>query len=301
MIKKITVVNYLGDSMELDLMRPELSGFIVKDIKGLGPGKADINTTEISTNDGSLLNSARVPTRNVILTLGFLWKNSIEDVRQLSYKFFPLKKTVKLIVETDNRIAEVSGVVESNEPNIFSKDEDTDISILCTDPFFYSTQSTTTVFSGIEPTFEFPFSNESLTENLLELSRLLQYHEKVINYKGDSDVGIKIIIHAIGEASGIAIYNLDTREVMRINTDKIEQITGSGIIAGDDIIISTITGSKSVQLLRNGVTTNILNCLDKTADWFKLTKGDNIFAYAAETGDLNLQFSIENRVVYEGV
>ena len=301
MIKKITVVNYLGDSMELDLMRPELSGFIVKDIKGLGPGKADINTTEISTNDGSLLNSARVPTRNVVLTLGFLWKNSIEDVRQLSYKFFPLKKTVKLIIETDNRIAEVSGVVESNEPNIFSKDEDTDISILCTDPFFYSTQSTTTVFSGIEPAFEFPFSNESLTENLLELSRLRQYHEKVINYKGDSDVGIRIVIHAIGEASGIVIYNLDTREVMRINTEKIEQITGSGIVAGDDIIISTVTGSKSVQLLRDGVTTNILNCLDKTADWFKLTKGDNIFAYSAETGDMNLQFSIENRVVYEGV
>lgn len=51
----------------------------------------------------------------------------------------------------------------------------------------------------------------------------------------------------------------------------------------------------------NGKTTNILNCLDKNADWFQLAKGDNIFAYTAEYGSTNLQFKIENRIVYEGV
>lgn len=301
MIKNITVVNYLGDSIKIDLARPELSGFVVKSIKGLGPGKADINTTEISTNDGSLFNSSRLPTRNLVITLGFLWKKSIEDVRQLSYKFFAIKKKLKLIIETDNRTAEIEGYVESNEPNIFSKDEDTDISIICTDPYFYSTVSTSTMFSGVEAAFEFPFSNESLTEDLLEMSRLYRYHEKVINYKGDAEVGMNIIIHAIGEASNISIYNLDTRETMTINTTKIAEITGSGIVAGDDIIISTVTGNKSIKLLRGGITTNILNCLDKNVDWFKLAKGDNVFAYTAETGSNNLQLSIENRVVYEGV
>ena len=44
-----------------------------------------------------------------------------------------------------------------------------------------------------------------------------------------------------------------------------------------------------------------LNCLDKNADWFQLAKGDNIFAYTAEYGSTNLQFKIENRIVYEGV
>lgn len=57
----------------------------------------------------------------------------------------------------------------------------------------------------------------------------------------------------------------------------------------------------SLTLLRNGKTTNILNCLDKNADWFQLAKGDNIFAYTAEYGSTNLQFKIENRIVYEGV
>jgi hypothetical protein len=88
---------------------------------------------------------------------------------------------------------------------------------------------------------------------------------------------------------------------MKIDTDRLELMTGDPIIAGDDIFISTIKGQKSVTLLREGVYTNILNCLDKNADWFQLVRGDNVFAFTAETGGTNLQFRIENQTVYEGV
>jgi len=304
MIKSITVTNYLGDSIKLDLARPEESGFIVQYVNGLGPGKANINTTEVSTNDGSLFNSSRLPSRNIVIGLKYLWKNSVEDIRQLSYKYFPIKKKLTLLIETDNRQAEIEGYVESNEPNIFSKDEGSDISIICPNPFFYSSGKNgknTTVFYGVEPMFEFPFSNESLFECLLEMGKIQNQTEKVITYNGDSEIGVTITIHAVGEASKIAIYNTGTREIMRIDTDKLAAFTGSGIIAGDDIIICTVKGNKSINLQRAGKITNILNCLEKNADWFQLTKGDNIFAYTAETGSSNLQFKIENRIVYEGV
>lgn len=301
MIKTITVTNYLGDSIVLDLARPELSGFAVKSITGLGPGKANIITTEASTNDGGLYNSARLPIRNIVFTLAFLWKDSIEDVRQLSYKYFPIKRKVTLLFETDNRLAEIEGYVESNEPNIFSKEEYTDISIICPNPFFYSSRSSTTVFSGIDPLFEFPFANESLEEPVLQMGTIQNHTEKVVIYEGDAEIGVTMTIHAIGPASNIAIYNTGTREIMRINTDKIAEYTGSGIVAGDDIIINTLTDNKSVLLRRSGETINILNCLNRDSDWFKLSKGDNIFAYTAETGSSNLQFSIENRIAYEGI
>ena len=148
---------------------------------------------------------------------------------------------------------------------------------------------------------EFPFSNESLKDPLLEMGEIKNETEQVVVYNGDAEIGVTITIHAIGEASNITIYNTGTREVMRIDTDKLEKFTGSGIIAGDEIIICTVKGNKSITLLRNGKTTNILNCLDKNADWFQLAKGDNIFAYTAEYGSTNLQFKIENRIVYEGV
>lgn len=302
MIKSITVTNYLGDSIELELARPELSGFIVESITGLGPGTANINTTEIATNDGSLYNSARVQSRNIVISLRYMWKDTIEEVRQLSYRYFPLKKKVKLLIKTDRRSAEIEGYVESNDPNIFSKEESADISIICPYPFFYSGDGVnTTVFSGVEPLFEFPFSNESLTEPLLLMGEIQNLTENVITYDGDVETGVTITIHALGEAKKVTIYNTMTREMMRIDTDKLAAFTGSGIVAGDDIVICTIQGQKSVKLIRKGLETNILNCMDKNTDWFKLSKGDNFFAYTAESGTTNLQFKIENRLVYEGV
>lgn len=304
MIKSITVTNYLGDSLVLDLARPELSGFVVKSVTGLGAGKSTINTTEVATNDGSIYNSARLSSRNIVLSLAFLWKPTIEDVRHLSYKFFPIKRMVTLLIETDNRLAQITGYVESNEPTIFSKDEGSDISIICPDPFFYSAGedgTNVTTFSGIDSLFEFPFSNESLTENLLEMGSIQNLMDKVVVYDGDSEIGITITIYIMGPTTNIAIYNTGTRETMRIDTDKITSIMGSGLTAGDEIIICTVKGKKSITLLRNGVRTNILNCLDKNTDWFTLAKGDNVFAYSADTGANNLQFKIENQVIYEGI
>lgn len=304
MIKSITVTNYLGDSITLDLARPELSGFAVKSITGLGPGKANINVTELTTDDGGVYNSSRLSTRNIVISLKYLWKPTIEAVRQLSYKYFPIKKKVTLLIETDNRKAEIDGYVESNEPTIFSNSEGSDISIICSNPYFRSAGKNgknVTFLSGVEPTFEFPFSNDSLTESLIEFGNIENKTEQVVVYDGDSEVGITITIHALDEATDVAIGNTRTRETMRINSDRLRALTGSDIIAGDYIVICTKKGSKSITLQRNGKSYNILNCLGKDADWFTLVKGDNIFACTAESGITNLQVMIENEVIYEGV
>ena len=164
MIKSITVTNYLGDSIKLELARPEESGFIVTSVTGLGAGKANINMTEVATNNGGLFNSSRLPSRNIVISLKFMFKETIEDMRQLSYKYFPIKKKLTLLVETDNRLAEIDGYVETNEPDIFSKEEGSDISIVCPNPFFYSAGEdgkNTTIFFGVEPMFEFPFSKSA--------------------------------------------------------------------------------------------------------------------------------------------
>lgn len=307
MIYSIVVTNYLGDRIKLELGKPDISGFLIKSITGLGPAKANVNTTEVSTNDGALFNSARLSQRNIVLDMVFIntvYGESIEDLRQKSYKYFPLKKSVELTIETDNRYVKTTGYVESNEPNIFSSQEGTQISIICPDPYFYSAGedgNNVTNFYSIDPMFEFPFSNESLDEPLLVFGEIQIKTEGVITYHGDSEIGVMIYIHAIGPATNINIYNTETREVMRINTEKISSLTGKGIVASDDIVINTAKGEKSITLIREGVSYNILNCLDKNTDWFTLAKGGNIFAFTADSGVTNLQFRVENKVIYEGV
>ena len=304
MIKSVTITNHLGESIKLDLFNPEESGFIIKSIEGLGPVKANINFKELATNDGAIDNSARLSSRNIVISLQFMESPTIEETRLKSYKYFPIKRNIKFLIETDSRICETIGRVETNVPTIFSNAEGCQISILCSNPYFYSAGengTNQTIFYGTEPLFEFPFSNESLTEDLIEFGSIENRTEGTIYYDGDAEIGITIQIHAVGEAEGLVIYNTKTREIMRINDDKLKSLMGSGIQAGDEITITTSRGEKGIYMLRSGVTTNILNSLEKPIKWFQLSKGDNTFSYTASAGLTNLQFRIENKVIYEGV
>lgn len=304
MIKSITVYNHLDESIQLELAFPEKSGFAIQQISGLGPVKATINTADFSTMDGSIYNSARISARNIVMTLIFLDNPNVETMRQLSYKYFPIKKRIKLVIETDNRLAEIYGYVESNEPVIFSQRETTQISIICPNPYFYSSGlegEQLTIFSGFEKRFQFPWSNESVTEKLIETGVILKNQTQTAYYQGDGDVGINIEMVAMGSIGNITIANLTTGEVMKLDSAKIESLTGSAIVLGDELYISTIKGQKSIILLRNGEYINIINCLDKDVSWFQLVKGDNVFHFDADEGVANLVFRIKNKIIYEGM
>ena len=229
---------------------------------------------------------------------------TIEDARHLSYKYFPVKKYLQLEIETDNRRCIVEGYPESNEPNIFSENEDIQVSIVCPNPYWKSAGDDgirEVVFHGVAPNFEFPFSNESLTEDKIEFGIIERRKENVVYYDGDAEQGITITIEAIGTVKNLTIYNVRTREKMAISHDELVSFTGSGIVNGDTITISTVKGHKSIELLRDGVTTNILNCIGKDDDWFMLSKGDNIFGYTADEGSDYLDFKINYSSLYEGI
>ena len=63
----------------------------------------------------------------------------------------------------------------------------------------------------------------------------------------------------------------------------------------DDYIPVTMLGAS------NDFYNFIIDSYHKNTDWFTLAKGDNIFAFTADSGVTNLQFRIENKVIYEGV
>jgi Phage tail protein. len=306
MIHNVRVVNYLGEEVVMELRNPERSGFLIYNMTGLGPEKAEIRTTDIVTADGGIYNSSRLPARNIVLSVRFFsWEGkTVEQIRHESYKHFPIKKPVTIFITTDERVGEIVGYVEANEPVIFSRETHMQLSIICPYPYFFDGGlygDKVYSFGGVTPRFEFPFSNESLTEPLLIMGDILIYAEGTVVYNGDAEVGVTITIDALGPATNITMHKVDARESMSLNTTRLQQMTGKGIVAGDQIRISTVKGQKSITLLRGGVFTNILNILDRGADWFELTKGDNFFAFEAEQGIENLVFTIENRTLYEGV
>lgn len=302
MIRSVTVTNHNRESLKLDLYYPETSGIIIESIDGMGPPKASINSNEVATIDGGIFTSARMQQRNLVFKLAMMFDPLVEDSRLRIYKYFPIKKQVTLEFVTDYRHAYCTGYVESNEPDIFSNHETTQVSIICPDPYFYELAKEEVAFAGVHPLFEFPFSNESLTENLIEFGDIRDDNRAILNYKGNVDTGVFITCHAMsGIVENLTIWNADTREHMRIDTNKIMRLTGIQFGQGDDIEINTKTGEKSIRLLHDGKYYNIISCIEKDADWFQITSGFNAFTFVADYGEMNLMLTFTYRNAYGGI
>lgn len=311
MIHSFTVTNHLGESLVLTLADPDSSGLAIESVTGLGQVQADVNLTKLAGSDYSAVNSANLTTRNIVFKIRY-WGDNIEASRHTCDKYFPTKKQITLVAKTDERELMLTGFVEKNEPNIFSKESGCQVSILCPDPFWYSLTEKSTTFNGIDPMLEFPFETDiesDDTVHTLEFGDIRTVKDTTVYYTGEAEVGITIKIHATGSVRGLVFYNLDKRQQIPINDEILKQITsdaehgisGSSIRQGDDIIISTVKTKKFATLIRNGKSYNIINALGNDRSWFELSRGDNIFSYSASEGEYNLIIEIKNRVLFEGL
>lgn len=304
MIYSISVTNEQGETLELELAHPEKSGYAVISADGFEPPKATINKMGLGNNDGNLFNSSRIDSRTITLKLQLMeGKETVEDLRQKLYKYFLIKKQVTIVTKTDNYTLKAFGYVEKNEPDIWSKKEVVNLSIVCPDPYLYrASGNVKTSFSTVEPKFFFKFSNNSVKHPKLEMSRIEHKKYRNIKYDGDMDTGLIIVMRASGgPVKNITIFGVALKQTMKINTDKIAEIVGEGFIDKDSIEIDTRIGHKKAVLRREGKEYNVLNAITKDSDWFKITKGSNLFAYICEEGDTNLYFNIENPVCYGGI
>ncbi len=299
MIQQVNITNPRGDTLELVLADPYRNGILVKDIKGLAPSQSTINYQSLATSDGGLFASARTEPRAITFTLGMIGDNP-EGARQITYEYFPVKQEITMLFISDQRMRTITGYVESHDADIFSNEEETTISVLCLDPWFYVYGPTAVVFSGVTPLFEFPFSNESLTEPLLEFGEIIRDNRAFLEYNGDVDSGVIVQINCLGPADDIYIFNDETHERMHIDTARVTAITGKALKKDDTIEINTTVGQKRIRLIREGNWYNIISALDRYSNWLVLRNGTNIFGLEARTGENNLVASFTYRTQYGG-
>ena len=307
MLKSITVTNAAGQSLKLELAYPWDSRVIVKSIDGLTPTKGTINTNALATSDGSVYNSARQEQRNLVLNLRLLEDledGLIETTRQKLYKYFPVKKKVTIRAEADNRVAYTEGYVETNEPSIFQEYEEQQISIICPNAN-WTAPSSTYRLNGLDSLFEFPFSNESLEDDLLIFGEIIYYIGTTFVYEGDVESGVVMTIHCTtGECTNPCVYNVITKEEMTFNTGKLGTIIGDGVNgmqAGDTLICSTVDGDPYVTFIRNGVEYNAIAMLPKISNWLKVQAGYNAFGYKADAGSTNIEIVVQTQILYGGI
>lgn len=300
MLREINIINPKQETLVLDLDDPGRNNILVTGIDGLGPPKATVNYQSLATADGGIFTSSRVDPRSITFHLEMV-NGDAEEARRLTYKYFPIKKDIRMEFVSDQKAVYTTGYVESHEDNIFSNRETVDISVLCVDPWFYAVGQSSSVFSGVTPMFEFPFSNESLTDPLIEFGTIARDTRAILEFDGDVDTGVYITIHAMDDAEDITVYNVDTQESMKIDTGRITRMTGQSFGEKDDIEICTVPGSKYIRLLRKGVYTNIISALDRKSQWLVLRNGTNMFGFNARTGENNLLVTFEYRSQYGGI
>lgn len=115
--------------------------YFFKNIDGLGPVDAQLSMYNFSSYDGSVLHNARLTQRNIVLTLGYSpnYTNGkdIGALRKQAYLWFKPKSSVTLYInDSDRERVYVTGIVEKVTPNIFSKDPEIQISLICENPYF---------------------------------------------------------------------------------------------------------------------------------------------------------------------
>lgn len=313
MIRSFTVTNPSGNSLTMELENPKKSGYFVAGITGLGPQKADINTTRRAGSDGSIYNSAKVESRNIVITLIYYTDNTagtdgqildVEALRHRTYEFFPIKRKVTLHFVTDRRRASISGYIESNEIGFFTNMEGSQISIVCNDPWFISEDAGVTNLRLIntEPLLTFPICfDEASAENrnYLEFSKKKSRITGNIPYYGDLETGFTMTVICKSATGDIALSNDTHNETITISSSTIQRLTGSPISSGDRIVVTTHTGNKTAKLFRGSTVYNIIAAVNKQSKWLKLYSGNNELSATPTTG--RVEVSIDLDILYEGM
>ena len=264
------------------------SNYAITNITGLGPPDAAINTVSVGSFDGERFNSSKVGMRNIVMTIAIL--GDIEANRIALYSIFKSKQWVRFHYKNGIRNVYIDGYVESAPIDLFTQNQEIQISILCPEPFFKNAEEIIDDMNLIISMFYFPFAIEETPGT--PISAYDTILEKLVLNEGEIQNGMIIELRATGEVINPKIFNRNTTDFFGLN------IT---MQKGDLITISTVKGSKTVYLLRNAEEINIFNNIMKNITWLQLDPGDNIFTFEAEKGTEYLEVSFKHTDNFEGV
>ena len=165
-----------------------------------------------------------------------------------------------------------------------------------------------TITTGLTPASRYSMGQTTPPTKATEFSSVKDDAHCTFWYPGDIETGVTFRIHATGPIEGLILWQEDPLGIQEprkisITDSVIETITGSGIVSGDDIEISTVKGQKHAWLTRGNISYNILNALGKDIDWFELSHGTNVF-FSQASSELylaNAQIRIYYTILYEGL
>lgn len=163
------------------------------------------------------------------------------------------------------------------------------IQLFCADPYWIDTAETKEEIALWKGDFSFDF--EILSDGIE-----LGHRESILivnaSNTGDVECGLRVEFTALATVVNPSLLNVYTQEFIKVKRT---------LSAGDKLVINTEFGSKSVELIKNGVSSNVFNYIDLQSTFLQLDIGDNLLRYDAEQGIDNLEATIYFSPKYVGV
>lgn len=286
MLTRMEIISQAGRSLELPMF-DVTSPYIVTDVSGLEPVKAELSSSPFATRDGSQFQSSRRVPRNIVLKVGIengYGTKSVRDLRTNLYNVCMPQSRVTLRFFMDNALfATIVGIVETCDTSLFSRDPEVTISFMCFDPDFLAPSDTVVLGSAIP---------KAMDEH--------GYFQH-IDYRGTTPTGLRLQMTTNAPLRSLA---LSARPSLAGSARALAFTAPDSSVAsfptGSELDIITVPGSKKAVAGGTGGGRSMLPMLVRGSIWFKINPGTN-YILVKHDGPSILTYKLTYRTRHGGL
>jgi len=256
---------------------------LLRNITGIEPTPANINSKGYGVLDGEFFVNARVGKRNIVATFGLNTSGGITSVstaRTLIYGYMMTKGQVHLTFMSDDHVpVDIWGYVETLTPTRFSDDPEMQVSIICPKPYFLApSRKEVAGDAGLDP-------DQTVIDNDGNLSTGIQF---VLDMAEEDYVGSVILETRIAGPTGPVYQTFSLYE----NT----YLSGFS-----KFWLGTEQGNKYVEAHEGSDVVNMLGKMDPGSWWMFLVQGRNWFRVRTPESDTPRGWTLSYVEQYGGI
>lgn len=232
--------------------------YILKNADGLGPPESDVfiaNTLYL----GGVYQGRRPQGREIVLTVGlspnYTSGQTVQSLRTALYGLLTpgtVEDSIPVQIMNGSTIVAVTdGYVKNIVPVYFTKDPEVQITITCAQSYLQAPAVVNVATASLSKTAP-----------------------SIVN-AGTAPTGFHMEV-TFTAAKSVLTIGTDATFLKQMRFDY-------SFLSGDTLVFDTRPGLRSVQLIRNGVTSNIISALNSASTWLLLHGGVNTFSVITNT------------------
>lgn len=259
--------------------------FICSDVDGMTAVEVAVASNTVYSMDGDKITNMQAQPREIVIDLTVRQGVGVQEAREHIMRYIKPKLEAKLLLDYEAngvpRNVAITGRVSRIEMPRFTDNVVAQITLYCSQPYWEDAAFIVKYISDILNLHHFEITwSDPLPMGMYDMTRTREF----VN-EGDAAVGVVVTITAQGVVVNPTLYNNITGEYIGI---------ADTLAAGDEVVINTIRGQKSIT--KNGA--NVLSKLRAGSTWLQMDVGSNVFLIDADSGASEMYFAITFKQAY---